>query len=517
MLGSRAKANQSSEQLDKRETQQMNTACEDPDFASNDSETLCTGCGICCKGYVFDHGPVEKEEVDTLKVTSVSVYRHCDKFYFSMPCPANYENRCTVYSSRPQTCVKFKCVLLDRLAAREIKLIDALKIVHDFKQIMEKLEDNEAYREISSDSVMVRKNLLRASGLFVNSNDNSLKKRYGETSLLLDVAARFVRDNFAHKINSLFGAPSSEETLASLRPRESKGPKQQGVRREREAIQEVVDIKFWQSFAPNFNICEPASFVDISSSDFSESELGEARTRLTIEGYVQEECKWMVDCNEMAKLVGRLSNTSLPNVFAFVYDEFWLPFFQLHPILSSLLGRDYFMLPHFWVWNIDPAKGEAGWKPHRDKGRKSLDNDGSPKSITVWIPLSEVTPLNGCMYLVPAYLDPTYNTGRENQEEFAYSSIRALPGRPGDFFVWNQAVFHWGGKSSPRASTPRVSMAVEFQRADVEAFDIPLISPLSPPPFEVRLKLIAKQVLQYRHMYQADKEIVEFAKKIYLN
>ena len=175
------------------------------------------------------------------------------------------------------------------------------------------------------------------------------------------------------------------------------------------------------------------------------------------------------------------------------------------------------MLPDFWVWNIDPGKGEAGWKPHRDKGRSSLDDDGSPKSVTVWIPLSEATPLNGCMYLVPAYLDPTYNTDEESQHEFEYSSIRALPGEPGDFFMWNQAVLHWGSKSSPRATVPRASMAVEFQRADVEAFNRPLISPLSPPPFEVRLKLIAKQVLQYQHMYQFDRAIIELAKRIYLN
>jgi hypothetical protein len=47
----------------------------------------------------------------------------------------------------------------------------------------------------------------------------------------------------------------------------------------------------------------------------------------------------------------------------------------------------------------------------------------------------------------------------------------------------------------------RVSMAFEFQRSDVAPFNEPLLEPAQIQPFESRLKLIAKQVLQYKHMY----------------
>ena len=43
-----------------------------------------------------------------------------------------------------------------------------------------------------------------------------------------------------------------------------------------------------------------------------------------------------------------------------------------------------------------------------DKGRRALFEDGSPKSLTTWIPLSNATALNGCMYIVPALHDPTF-------------------------------------------------------------------------------------------------------------
>ena len=87
------------------------------------------------------------------------------------------------------------------------------------------------------------------------------------------------------------------------------------------------------------------------------------------------------------------------------------------------------------------------------------------------------------------------------------TSVRALPAQPGDVLVWNQAVLHWGSRSSPRAAETRVSMAFEFQRTDSEPFAQPIIPPGTPLSFEMRLKLIARQVLQYRHMYKVDPAI----------
>ena len=105
--------------------------------------------------------------------------------------------------------------------------------------------------------------------------------------------------------------------------------------------------------------------------------------------------------------------------------------------------------------------------------------------------------MNGCMYIVPASQDPTYATADEVKWRFDCASIRALPASPGDFLIWNQAVLHWGGKSSPRAAESRVSMAFEFQRADVPPINVPLIEPTRVLTFEMRLQLVCKQILQY--------------------
>src|SRR6266702_2021697 len=270
---------------------------------------------------------------------------------------------------------------------------------------------------------------------------------------------------------------------------------------------------YWQSLAPHFHIAEQSFCSNIAPIAPTPQRSRERADLLRTEGYFHEtDVDWGVDLSAMAELVKALTRNNLSPAFAFLYDELWYPFYKLHLIYSSLLGGKYCMLPDCWVWDVDPKRGEAGWKHHRDKpGRVSLFNDGTPKSLTTWIPLTRATPLNGCMYIVPAFLDPTYGTERHKSAEFELSSIRALPAKPGDFFIWNQAVMHWGSKSSPRGEESRVSMAFELQRADVPPFNQPLLPALAILPFEARLKLISKQMLQYRHMYKLEPSIEQLA------
>jgi len=183
-------------------------------------------------------------------------------------------------------------------------------------------------------------------------------------------------------------------------------------------------------------------------------------------------------------------------------------------ILGGFLGDDFRILPDFWVWHVDPTKGESGWRPHRDKGRVALNADGSPKSLTMWVPLTQATPMNGCMYILPASRDPGYNTVNESDLKFDYPDIRALPAEPGQVLCWNQSVLHWDSRTSPFASEARISVALEFQRGDITPFNLPLLNPRQLPSFETRLQLIAKQILQYAHMHALTPDQERFARDV---
>ena len=76
-------------------------------------------------------------------------------------------------------------------------------------------------------------------------------------------------------------------------------------------------------------------------------------------------------------------------------------------------------------------------------------------------------------------------------------------------------MLHWGSRThAPRAPETRVSMAFEFQRADVAPYNQPLIEPLRILRFEMRLKLVAKQILQYHHMYRLEPNVEQFAQQL---
>jgi hypothetical protein len=93
----------------------------------------------------------------------------------------------------------------------------------------------------------------------------------------------------------------------------------------------------------------------------------------------------------------------------------------------------------------------------------------------------------------------------------AAAAARALPASPGDYLCWNQAVFHWGSGGSEFSDQPRMSMALEFQRGDIAPFNEPLL-PQSPfPDFSMRLPLVAKQILQYQHMYGFSQNLRDLA------
>jgi len=280
-----------------------------------------------------------------------------------------------------------------------------------------------------------------------------------------------------------------------------------------EALFQFRDRSFWTSLVPGLAIEDRASFAGLRPWSVPFVDDSSLRSLLDREGYVH--MAGLQDSTRVARLasaVTALNRVGIPPVFCMVFDDFWVPAYSLHSVLQAAFGAHYVMLPDFWIWHVDPAKSERGWKPHREKGHRALFPDGRPRSLSVWMALSQATPLNGCMYIVPADRDPNYGTERDNENRFELPEIRALPAEAGDVFMWNQALMHWGAHASPRASSPRMSMAFEFMHGDVEPYNQPAIPPMTILRFEDRLKLVGKQIIQYKHMYRLSPELESAAR-----
>lgn len=260
----------------------------------------------------------------------------------------------------------------------------------------------------------------------------------------------------------------------------------------------AADLAFWRALCPDLPIegrrdTTPAALPA----------LDRLHEILLTEGYVHEPDvlpRPVVD--RLFAGIKQLHAHGIPPVFVFVYDDAWALFDCLASFLGKVLGPEYRVLPAFWAWYVEPTDQTAGWRPHRDRPN-SLDPDNTPQSITVWLPLSHATPLNGCMYVLPAHLDANF-APRAWQQEIrlegeTLQNIRALPAAPGSLLAWNQALLHWGGRASRLGREPRCSLSMEFQRGDRPALQKGLIAPGESLSFTRRLGLIGHLMRQYEN------------------
>jgi len=264
-------------------------------------------------------------------------------------------------------------------------------------------------------------------------------------------------------------------------------------------LAELKSREFWRELAPALTIRDDCRF-DAAAAWVPPFNADDAfQARLDHEGYVHLPRIMEPDLAKgLAAAVASLAAHGIPPVFCMVYDAFWLPAFRLGRILRSAFGADHVMLPAVWVWHLDPARSESGWRPHRDGGPNALYADRRPKSLSAWFALTEATPLNGCMYVVPADRDPAYGNP-DNKTPFELADVRALPAGPGDVLLWTHALLHWGGHASPNAPSPRMSMSIEFARGD-EPGTLQPVEPQDIQRFEQRLHLVARQIVRYQHM-----------------
>lgn len=277
---------------------------------------------------------------------------------------------------------------------------------------------------------------------------------------------------------------------------------------------QVKDPNFWRNLNPGLSIDESVGAQSLTPINFEPEDLEELLLDLKEEGYLQTDPILPdLEVFRMAASIEILAREGWPAVFAFVYDEFWYLLHRMSVLLKAVLGNDYRQLPAFWAWYVGTENNQSGWSPHRDRGGNTLLSDGMPKIATVWIPLSDAIPLNGCMYILPPYVDPYYRVcDRQPEQPFINpQDVRALPAAAGSVLCWNHRLMHWGGRSSNKAPYPRISLSCEFQRGDVEPYDPPLLNPDTLPSFDRRLALIGKQLLRYQHMYDLPSELIQLA------
>lgn len=291
-------------------------------------------------------------------------------------------------------------------------------------------------------------------------------------------------------------ATVAEELIAFIRECAVSGAEAQSL------VERAQDPDYWVSLCPAMTITtdqpETASLKE-SDSDLA-SVINEYRTY----GHcVVHNAFAPGEIEALAKAVNSVGEAGWPLIFAFVYDMLWSVgrAAKLRAFVSALIGPGYQPAISFWINHVPAARGGSGFPPHMD------DVWPGHHTVTCWVPLTPVTPDNGCVYVIernseksgePVDLSDANLTAA--QVLSMLPRVRALPAGPGSFLAWPNDTIHWGGMFL-RGHQARLALSFHFASADFENVDSSLSKALlveQPlPSFGDRLRWVCQSMLRF--------------------
>jgi hypothetical protein len=274
----------------------------------------------------------------------------------------------------------------------------------------------------------------------------------------------------------------------------------------------IRDSSFWCSVAPQLTI--DGSNRRATVRDLGTIELEGVRHQLHHQGYFRAPA--VCDPADMACIeagLDSLTRGGWPALFVFLFDQPWMVYGGLDGLLQWLLGPAYRRLAACWAWRLERSADAAGWPPHRDRNFRTLNERGEPQIVTLWVAVTDATPDNGCIHIVPATRDPSYSLDLTDCTA-ARDEVCPLPAQAGTVLGWNHQLLHWGGRASSQAASPRMSLSAEFQRREAPLFDVPLDRAV--PTFPERLAIVGKQLIGYQHMQPPTEQLLDIAHQLVL-
>jgi hypothetical protein len=312
------------------------------------------------------------------------------------------------------------------------------------------------------------------------------------------------------------------------------------------SAQDLGDIEFWMRLVPEFSINETPFLVDQADYRFTDVQAERLSRQIRTEGYFQSEPVLPAHEHErLATAIARINQARALPVFIAIFDEFWRLLHGLRNTFDPILGKSYRLSPDFWAWHISPNSSGRGWGFHRDAeitrpldANSLISEDGRPRLCTIWIPLTDATTHNSCIYVLPFPHDPAIQSflRKENMAAIQqqgqltnWTDIRALPAQAGSVLGWNPYIVHWGSQSTDWATHARVSIGIYYEGADAPAVGRPynaagqryikLHDANFPITFEERLAIIANILETYINSGQMANEpnfspsVIEFCQR----
>lgn len=306
-----------------------------------------------------------------------------------------------------------------------------------------------------------------------------------------------------------------------------------------QTIDNLLDPSFWRRLCPFLTVgrefaCDVVVGHKQNDLPIEKGQASNQTTSLIDRGYFKIETHATQSFKAISELlaigVQRLIAYGFAPSFILMYDETWMLGEYSKILLESTSGNK--PIGDWFVFHVDCATS-GGYKPgppHRDRPTGNVTSfhtpSGIPKYCSVWIALTDSTPENSCLYVLPRNCDDGYHDCGDSMASTLMSTrlwqnIVAQPLQAGGLFIFSHRLLHWGSTPEPesRDSTklirPRIALSMAFADKSFEEpyFDADLHLPF--PPMGLRLGLVAGQSIQYEHLLSIEKHTLSFYQRIF--
>ena len=298
-----------------------------------------------------------------------------------------------------------------------------------------------------------------------------------------------------------------------------------------------VGVEYWRQLCPWLHVADQKyqktfleSLEKENAENMSSVDDG-AKARFRQEGYTTLTTVGKHLAESLARAAVRLQECGWPASFMIIYDEAFALSACVDKQMLALTGKNA-NNGDMLAWFIDPNKNEAGFSPHRDRQPEnppaSFSTDAKtgekiPLYSTAWVALTNATPENSCLYVVPAQHDPGYFSGdldtvdplqRCFPDKTGYQNIRAVPVSAGDSVCFSHRILHWGSRGRLGYHTPRIALSVACAADQFEPcyFDRKL---LPFPQSELRLGLVCGQMVCYHERFNCSGKAMHFFASVF--
>ena len=251
-----------------------------------------------------------------------------------------------------------------------------------------------------------------------------------------------------------------------------------------------VDSNAWEAICTGLSIASTStntnggrirkSGVHVSNPKFK-TKHERRREKLIHNGYALVDD--LFDVQLLRKGIEDLHKQNLPATFILLFDETWRLACESKRVLEQTSHKKNVFNYDLLAWYIPP--GSPGFSPHRDRQPDDApstfhSDDQQAKFITNWIALSDATPENSCLYVIPKPYDPGYTKGdsdnvtddndsndcdeakygrssdgsadplhRALSSKESFQHIRCLPRKAGQSILFTHRIIHWGLQGDP--------------------------------------------------------------------